>query len=375
MKLMTSLFLSLAALLFSCNNTPATTAENTAAPEFVDQEPGEGIFAEMLTSKGTIMLQLEYQKTPVTVANFVSLAEGTNPAVSEQYKGKHFYDGQTFHRVIANFMIQGGDPLGNGTGGPGYKFKDEFNPTLKHTGPGILSMANAGPGTNGSQFFITHSAQPHLDGKHTVFGHVISGQDVVNAIQQGDKIVSVKIIRKGADAEKFDAAKTFKDYYQQIAADKKLAEEKAAKLKGEAVKRFEKLKKKGKKTQSGLVINFTTKSKTPRPAAGTTVYIDYSGYLADGSLFDTSNVQLSKDCGKYIEQKEMYGGYKAFPYEIGSKPSMIPGFLEALELMAPGDKATIFIPAHLGYGERGEPRAGIGPNSDLVFEMEMKAAQ
>ncbi len=370
---MTSLFLSLAALLFSCKEAPVTTAD--AAPKFVDQEPGDGIFAEMLTSKGTIMLQLEYQKTPVTVANFVSLAEGTNTAVSEQYKGKHYYDGLPFHRVIANFMIQGGDPLGNGTGGPGYKFKDEFDPTLKHTGPGILSMANAGPGTNGSQFFITHSAQPHLDGKHTVFGHVISGQDVVNAIQQGDKIVSVKIIRKGAEAEKFDAAKVFKDYYEQIAAEKKLAEEKTAKLKAEAVKRFEKLKKKGTKTQSGLVYNFIKKSKAPKAAPGTTVYLEYAGYLTDGMMFDTSNAQLTKDYGKYIPQRDAQGGYSPIPFEIGSKPSLVPGFLEGVEMMAPGDKIILFIPGHLGWGERGAPPVGIGPNAEVIFEVEMKATK
>lgn len=372
---MTSLFLSLAALLFSCNNTPSATADNAPAPVITDQEPGDGIFAEMLTSKGTIMLQLEYQKTPVTVANFISLAEGTNPFVSEQYKGKKYYDGQTFHRVIANFMIQGGDPLGNGTGGPGYKFKDEFDPTLKHTGPGILSMANAGPETNGSQFFITHNATPHLDGKHTVFGHVISGQAVVNGIKQGDKIVSIKIIRKGADAEKFDAPKVFKSYYEQIATDKKQAEEKAARLKVEAAKKFEALKKKGTKTQSGLVYNFIKKSKNAKPAAGTTVYIEYAGYLADGNLFDSSIVQLNKDYGKYMVQKDQAGFYKPFPFEIGSKPNLVPGFLEGLELMVPGDKIILFIPGHLGWGEAGAPPVGIGPNAETVFEVEMKAAQ
>lgn len=172
------------------------------------QKLDKGLYAEIETNRGKILLQLEFEKTPLTVANFVGLAEGKikNTAKPEKIP---FYDGLKFHRVIANFMIQGGDPLGNGTGGPGYTFKDEFIPDLKFTGPGILAMANAGPGTNGSQFFITHVATPWLDQHHTIFGHVITGQDIVNAIIQDDVIVHIKIIRKGKAAKKFKADKVF----------------------------------------------------------------------------------------------------------------------------------------------------------------------
>ena len=170
----------------------------------------KGLFAEMKTNKGEILIYLEMDKTPMTVANFVGLAEG-DIENNAKPAGEPYYDGITFHRVIADFMIQGGDPQGSGMGGPGYKFRDEFHPTLKHDKPGILSMANAGPGTNGSQFFITHKATPWLDGRHSVFGHVIEGQDVVDAIQQGDVIEHIKIVRKGKEVRQFDAAQIFAD--------------------------------------------------------------------------------------------------------------------------------------------------------------------
>lgn len=168
----------------------------------------KGLYAEIQTNKGNILLQLEFEKTPLTVANFVGLAEGKIKNTAKPL-GTPYYDGITFHRVIADFMIQGGDPLGNGQGGPGYSFKDEFLPEFTFTGPGILAMANAGPATNGSQFFITHKETPWLNNRHTIFGHVITGQEVVNAIQQGDKMDKVKIIRKGKAAKKFKAEVVF----------------------------------------------------------------------------------------------------------------------------------------------------------------------
>src|SRR5690554_7005055 len=176
------------------------------------QDVNEGIFAHINTDKGEIIVELTYEKTPVTVANFVSLAEGTNQYVSKEYRKKKYYDGLNFHRVVRDFMIQGGDPSGSGSGNPGYLFEDEIDDTLKHNRAGTLSMANRGPATNGSQFFITHKATPHLDGKHTVFGYVTEGQDVVNAIEQGDKINTITFEYVGKSAEKFKAQKVFTDY-------------------------------------------------------------------------------------------------------------------------------------------------------------------
>jgi peptidylprolyl isomerase len=166
-----------------------------------DQDLTEGLYARFDTTKGTIVAVLYYEQAPLTVINFAGLAMGT--VGSSRGESKKYYDGLTFHRVIKDFMIQGGDPTGTGRGGPGYKFRDEFVAGLRHDGPGVLSMANAGPGTNGSQFFITHKATPWLNNRHSVFGRVVRGMDVVNKIEKGDKINTLTIIRKGEKAGAF----------------------------------------------------------------------------------------------------------------------------------------------------------------------------
>ncbi|AXG75081.1 peptidylprolyl isomerase [Flavobacterium arcticum] len=358
---MTSLFLSVFALLFSCKNTGDTQSYGKLE---------DGMYAKIETNKGNILLVLEFEKTPLTVANFVSLAEGDNDMVSEDLKDKPFYDGLKFHRVIKDFMIQTGDPKGDGSGGPGYKFPDEIT-DLKHDKGGILSMANAGSGTNGSQFFITHKATPHLDGKHTVFGHVIEGMDVVNLIEQDDIIKSVKIIRVGRDAKKFKAAKIFKNTLEDAIKAQKEEEEAANKVKAEKAAYFAKLKESGTTTSSGLTYVIIEKGNGQKPNIGTTVDLDYSGFLENGFLFDSSIAEVAKKFGNYIPQKDAAGAYKPIPFKVGTKSGMIPGFIEGIEQMGLGDKAIIFIPAHLGYGERGNPRGKIPGNATIVFELEM----
>lgn len=329
----------------------------------------DGLYAQMKTNKGDILLKLEYQKTPITVANFVALAEGTNPFVEEKLKGKPYYNGLKFHRVIADFMIQGGDPDATGAGGPGYKFKDEFDESLKHTKGGILSMANAGPGTNGSQFFITHKATPWLDNKHSVFGEVLEGMDVVNKIAQGDEIMELNIIKIGTDAKNFNAKKVFSDYYGKKDEEAKAAKAIAEKVSKDKLAFFTKMRKKATKTASGLEYVVITKGKGTKPTAGTNVFVHYAGYFENGELFDSSYEEVAKAYGKHDHRRADSKGYQPFPFEYGKKGGLIPGFLEGLETMNFGDKLLLFIPSKLGYGEQSV--GPISPNTNLIFEIEM----
>ncbi|MBA4154225.1 peptidylprolyl isomerase [Flavobacterium sp.] len=368
MKKIVFLFLSLTSLLLvSCG-------ENY-------DRLGDGIFGVIKTGKGEIIVSLEYNKTPITVANFILLAEGTNKHVTlESKKGVPFYDGLKFHRVEANFMIQGGDPNGDGTGGPGYNFMDEIT-DLSHEGPGTLSMANAGPGTNGSQFFITHVETKFLDGRHTVFGKVKEGQEVVNAIAKDDVIESIIIVRNGEAAKKFDAVKVFDDRLKTEAENRKKMEAEEA-IKKEAflaefkevidtkLAFFETQKKAAQKSASGLQYAIYEKGKGKKPANGSTVYVHYAGFFESGELFDSSKEDVSKAFGKFDQNRADAKAYTPFPFQYGNKTGLIPGFLEGLEKLNFGDKAILFIPSQLGYGEAG---AGgiIPPNSNLIFEIEL----
>ena len=325
----------------------------------------DGVYAEMNTTKGTILLQLEFEKTPITVASFAGLAEGTRPyskdgGEPEEPEGQPYYDGLIFHRVIPNFMIQGGCPMGAGMGGPGYQFEDEFDDSLQHDGPGILSMANSGPATNGSQFFITHKATPWLDGKHTVFGKVVgpADQKVVNGIAKGDKLNSVRIIRVG---EKAKAFKGDEAHFKKIIEDKEKAKTAkfADRMKKEAEqikKLIDELKKKHKAdvvtTESGLRYIVVQKGAGNPPAKGTTISAHYTGTLADGTKFDSS-----VDRGV------------PFEFAIG-RGQVIKGWDEGVGSMNVGGKRELIIPPDLAYGDRGAGSV-IPPGATLKFEVEL----
>lgn len=307
----------------------------------------DGLYAKLTTTKGEILLKLTYDKTPGTVGNFVGLAEGK---IKNKVKpeGQPYYDGLSFHRVIPDFMIQGGCPSGTGSGGPGYNFDDEFHPDLRHDAPGVLSMANAGPGTNGSQFFITHVETSWLNDKHTVFGFVEHGQEVVDAIAQGDKINSVEIIRQGADAEAWDAAASFEDFKKSAAAreeaQKKQAEEKLQSI----TQGFE-------KTDSGLYYKILEKGSGAKAEKGQKVSVHYEGQLMNGMVFDSSfkrNDPLS--------------------FNVGTG-QVIPGWDEGILLLNEGDKARLVIPSHLAYGPRGAGGV-IPPNATLIFDVQLVKA-
>ncbi len=308
----------------------------------------DGIYAKFNTTKGAITVKLTHDLTPGTVGNFVALAEGNlENKVSPQ--GTPYYNGLKFHRVIPDFMIQGGCPLGTGTGDAGYKFDDEFHPELNHSKPGVLSMANAGPGTNGSQFFITHVATPWLDNKHTVFGHVVEGQEVVDATAQGDTLETLEIIRVGAEAEAWNAVEAFRTF--EGSREKRIAAAKAAQA-----AELDKLSAGFNETASGLRYQIVQKGNGAKAQKGQQVSVHYQGALADGTVFDSS-----------YKRKEPI----EFQLGIGQ---VISGWDEGLQLLHVGEKARFVIPSDLAYGSAGAGGV-IPPDAILVFDVELVGAK
>lgn len=376
----------------------------------------DGLYAEFVTNKDTMVAKLYFEDVPVTVANFVALAEGNHPLVDEKYQGKRYYDSTTFHRVIDNFMIQGGDPTATGSGSPGYRFEDEFAEQLRHNKPGILSMANSGPNTNGSQFFIIERATPFLDAYnpdgslknceqprvscHAVFGELVKGieiQDSISNVKVIDPstrnhkpvedvvILELNIIRKGPAAKKFDAPKVFNSELPKL--KERIAEQKAeaARLAEEAMKEakskaeqacqdwLEKNKElDGKRIESptGMAMIFTKESNGVKPNSNQQVNIDCAGYFENGELFWTTWKDVAEKYGKYDQRQEDAGQYAPFAMPYNETAGLVAGFREAMLNMKIGDKARVFIPYYLGYGDTGRPPV-IPPKTNLVFDIEL----
>ena len=329
----------------------------------------EGIYAQMKTNKGNILMKFTEDKTPNTVANFISLAEGKNKFVSDNFKNKKFYNGIIFHRVIKDFMIQAGDPTASGSGGPGYKFNDEIT-DLKHDGPGILSMANAGKNTNGSQFFITHKETPWLDGKHTVFGKVIEGLNVVDSIQQNDTIHDVKIIRIGSNAKNFNAPKIFSNYFTNLEKMNVEIEEKREIKRLDKIEKFENLRQNVKKTPSGLSYIITKNGNGPKVSSTNKAKAHYAVYFENGNLLDTSMLEVAESLFLVNEQKKAAGAYSPIICDISPEAQMITGFKEGLRFLREGDEAFLFLPYQLAYGEKGV-RGRIPEKSNLIFKVKI----
>jgi cyclophilin family peptidyl-prolyl cis-trans isomerase len=331
----------------------------------------KGLYAKVSTNKGDIFLKLFKDKAPLTVANFVGLAEGKLKVFDSIKINEPFYDGVVFHRVIDNFMIQGGDPTGSGNGNPGYSFWDEADNDIPHT-KGSLSMANSGPNTNGSQFFITHLATPHLNGKHTVFGQVLEGQDIVDAIAQGDTIKSVKIVKKGLMNKLFyNQSKVFNTEYEineaayekerleieKMKAQNKVREiEAKAKSEEEYKEYFYNLVKETEpnaiQTESGLVYVIHEEGDGELAVRGDDISLHYLGELVFGQKFDSSYDRNTPLDFKYLEM------------------GLIPGFNEGVGLSKQGTKIDLYIPYFLGYGKSGR-RPTIAPYADLIFKIDV----
>lgn len=379
--------------------------------EYPDLE--DGLYAEIITSKDTMVAKLFFEKVPVTVANFVALAEGNHPMVGEEFKGKPFFDSLTFHRVMDKFMIQGGDHTASGGGNAGYKFTADFDPSLVHDKGGILSMANSGnTNTNGTQFFITEVPYPSLNAFdaegnikpcdqprvscHSVFGELVKGIEVQDAISnvaveprskkplEPVYITKVTIIRKGSAAKSFNAPKVFEDELPN-AEDKMagLLENARVTAEEKRIKRLETITEVAKTVQpqlddytakakalpSGLKKYVITEGTGAKVKVGDQAMIAYEGYFTDGRLFDSNVLEIVEKYDMVNPDRKAAGAYGPTRMVVQPDAQMISGFKEAIASLKVGEKAFFFLPSHLAYGERG--RGAIAPNTDLTFILEL----
>jgi cyclophilin family peptidyl-prolyl cis-trans isomerase len=358
----------------------ALVLANLSSCEGKYPELEEGIYAEFVTTKGIMIARLTYKKTPVTVANFVSLAEGTNTMAKKVYKDKAYFNNTIFHRIIDSSVVQGGDPTGKGSGNPGYKFKDEFHPDLKHDKPGVLSMANYGPKTNGSQFFIAEIPRPGLDNKHSVFGELVIGFNVLDSISavKTDKnnrplkpvfIKELNIIRKGSAAKNFNAPKIFEKHF---AEEERIEEQKRAKAEAiikSTLKKFETQKAKAITLESGLQYYISKKGTGKKLPENAKVLVHYTVYTEAGKLIKTSKLEVAENLNAVDHKKKAANTYQPIRADIGPDAQMIAGFKEGLQQLHVGDKATLFVPYHLGFGEAGGNT--VPGKTNIVFEVEV----
>lgn len=341
----------------------------------------DGIYAEFITTKGVMVAKLFYKKTPYTVANFVSLAEGTNTLVDSLYKGKKFYNGTLFYRVVDSFMIQGGDPLDNGFGNPGYRFDDEFVDDLKHDKPGILGMANSGPMTNGSQFYITETPRPNLDNVHTIFGELVLGFDVLDSISNVKTSVEDKkpledivlnelnILKIGVQAKSFDAPQVFINHFAELERIEKERIKKEEAIIKATNKKFKKQLEASTLLPSGLHVIVTKPGTGEKLKEISKILMHYTVYFEDGKLLQTSNLKTAEALNIIDEERKRNNNYQPIKAELGKNAKMIAGLKEGLQQLSVGDKATFFIPFYLAYGLTGN--AIIPPKSNLIFEVEI----
>lgn len=339
-KLLLNLMLGLLFVNFAC--AQKKTDNKTTLPE--------GLYAVVETNRGTIHVNLDYKNAPLTVANFVGLTEGKKENTFRK-KGEPYFDGLKFHRIVPDFVIQGGDPSGNGTGGPGYQFENEISPNLKHNKKGVIAMANSGPDTNGSQFYFTLKELPFLDGNYSVFGHVVKGLDILDLIVQNksgeNTMKKVTIIRIGKEAKNFNSEKEFAQEKEKYKSKK----EELAILQKEKEKKADEMIAKAKSTTSGLKYIIQKEGTGKVPVDGDKVNVHYTLTLKDGTEIDSSHKR-----------------YQPFEVEVG-KMQLIQGWIEAIKTFKRGTKLTLIVPPNLGYGSK--KTAAIPENSTLLFDMEI----